>query len=140
MNPLLQSLLGPLVDLVGKFIPDPQAKAAAQLEVMRMAQAGELAQLDAATRLALAQVDTNKADAQGAGPMQRNWRPFIGWVCGSALAWDTIGRPLLVLAWVMAGHQAPALPTLSTDQLYTTLFGLLGLGGYRTYEKTKGAA
>lgn len=140
MNPLLQALIGPLVDLVGKFIPDPQAKAAAQLEVMRMAQAGELANLDAATKLAMAQVDVNKADAQGAGAMQRNWRPFIGWVCGVALAWDTIGRPMLTLAWVMAGHAAPTLPTLSTEQLYTTLFGLLGLGAYRSAEKIKGAA
>lgn len=140
MNPLLSALLGPIMDVVGKLIPDPQAKAQAQLEVMRMAQAGELAQLDAATKLALAQVAVNQADAQGASTMQRNWRPFIGWVCGVALAWDTIGRPMATMAWVMAGHLAPVLPTLSNEQLYTTLFGLLGLGGLRTIEKTKGAA
>ena len=61
-------------------------------------------------------------------------------MCGVALGWDTIGRPMLTLAWVMYGHPAPELPTLSTEQLYTTLAGLLGLGGYRTIEKTKGTA
>lgn len=140
MAPLIGLLLPALADIIKKVIPDPQAAAAAQLEVMKLAQAGELAELDAQTRLALAQIDTNKADSAGASPMQRNWRPAIGWVCAAALAWDTIGRPMLTFGMAYAGHQPPPLPTLSTEQLYSLLFGLLGLGSLRTVEKVKGAA
>ncbi len=47
MNPLL---LGPLVDLIGKISdkiwPDPAAKIAAQTELLKMQQAGELAHLE----------------------------------------------------------------------------------------------
>ena len=72
--------------------------------------------------------------------MQRNGRPFILWVCGVALAWDTVLRPVATFGAALAGHPLPVLPNLSTDQLYGLLFGLLGLGGLRTVEKVKGVA
>lgn len=128
-----------IAQLLDKLIPDPAAKAAAQLEVLRMQQTGELANLSAVKDLAMAQIEVNKQDAAGA-PMQRNWRPFIGWVCGLALAWDTIGKPVFITVCATWGHPVPALPDLSNDQLYSLLFGLLGLGGLRTYEKQKGVA
>ena len=82
-----QSLLPILGGLLDRVIPDPQAAAAAKLEALKLAQAGELAELDAQTRVALAQIGVATADAAGASPMQRNWRPAIGWVCAAALAW-----------------------------------------------------
>lgn len=135
----LVALVPLLSGLLDKLIPDQQAAADAKLNLLDLAQRGELAVLDADKAIALAQIDVNKSDAQG-NTMQKGWRPFIGWVCGVALAWDTIGKPVLVFAAAYFGHPLPALPTLSTDQLYGLLFGLLGLGGFRTYEKIKGAA
>lgn len=132
-------LLAAVFGIIDKVLPDPQAAAAAKLEAMKLQASAEGAQLEAATRLALAQVDVNKADATSGNLMQYGWRPFIGWICGLALAWDTIGRPMVVMAWVMAGHTAPVLPTLSTEQLYGLIFGMLGLGGLRTVEKVKAA-
>lgn len=134
---LLVPLIGNVLD---KVIPDPQAAAAAKLEALKLAQTGQLAELDAQTKLALAQIGVNQADSQGASPMQRNWRPMIGWVCAAALAWDTILRPMIFFGMAAAGKPLPVMPTLSTDQLYGLLFGLLGLGGLRTVEKVKGAA
>lgn len=133
-------LLSALFGVIDKVLPDPQAAASAKLEAMKLQASAEGAQLEAATRLALAQIDINKADATSGNLMQYGWRPFIGWICGLALAWDTIGRPMVVMGWVMAGNAAPVLPTLSTEQLYGLIFGMLGLGGLRTVEKTKGAA
>jgi hypothetical protein len=134
---MLATILPAIFALIGKLIPDPAAQADAQLKIMAMAQNGELAQLTAATELAKSQIDVNKTDSAGQSAMQRNWRPFIGWVCGSALAFDTIVKPLVVMVWVMNGHSAPVMPNLSTEQLYGLLFGLLGLGGLRTIEKVK---
>jgi len=134
---LLLPLIGGVLD---KVLPDPQAAAAAKLEALKLAQAGGLAELEAATRLAIAQIETNRADAAGASPMQRNWRPAVGWVCAAALAWDTILRPMLAFGLAASGHQVPELPMLSSEQLYGLLGGLLGLGGLRTVEKVRGAA
>lgn len=130
-------LLGQLLD---RLLPDPKASADAKLELMRLAQSGELAKLNADTSLALAQIDVAKVDAAGQSPMQRNARPFILWVCGVALAFDTLAKPLILYGAALAGHPLPPMPSLSSDQLYGLLFGILGLGGLRTVEKVKGAA
>jgi hypothetical protein len=129
-----------LVTLVDKLLPDPTAQAHAKMELLRLAQTGELAQLTATKDIALAQIGVNQADAAGASTMQRNWRPFIGWVCGAALGWDTLLRPLLHFAAAWAGHPIPDTPALQSEQLYGLLAGLLGLGGFRTFEKVKGAS
>ena len=134
------SLIPQLGALIERLIPDPKASEAAKLELMRLAQTGELAQLDASTKLALAQIGASTADATGQSSMQRNARPFILWVCGVALAFDTLVKPLIVYGAALAGHPLPPMPNLSTEQLYGLLFGVLGLGGYRTMEKIKGAA
>jgi hypothetical protein len=135
-----QLLLPAITSVLDRVIPDPVAAADAKLKALTLAQSGQLAEMDTVKALALAQIDVNKADASGSSPMQRNWRPMIGWVCAAALAWDMIIKPLALTAWVLSGHAAPVLPDLSTEQLYSLLFGLLGLGGLRTVEKVKGAA
>lgn len=130
-------ILGSVANIADDLITTDEERAKANNELVKIAQVSELAHLDADTKLALGQIDINKADAAGASPMQRNWRPMIGWVCAVALAWDTIGKPVAVFGMTIAGQDVPALPSLSTDQLYGLLFSMLGLGGYRTYEKTR---
>ena len=137
---MLQLLLPLISGVLDRVIPDPAQAASAKLEALKLAQSGQLAELDAQVQLALAQVEVNKADAGGASAMQRNWRPAIGWVCAAALAWDTIGRPVVTYGLAVAGHQVPDMPSLGSEQLYALLFGLLGLGGLRTVEKVRGAA
>ncbi len=71
MNPLL---LGPLFDLGGKIIdrmfPDPSAKAAAELELLKIAQAGDL-------QTVLAQLEINAKEAQHPSIFVAGWRPFV---------------------------------------------------------------
>lgn len=135
MNPLL---IGPLVGTLGKIFdrvwPDPEKKALAQLELLKMQQAGEFKELEADLQLAVGQMEVNKAEAAAPDLFTRGWRPFIGWVCGAGLAYQFLVRPLLV---GFLGHDYPG---LETDTLMTLLFGTLGLGAFRTTEKIKGVA
>jgi len=61
------------------------------------------------------------------------WRPFIGWICGVALAYNFVIRDLFI--WITKTTDAP--PPLQMEHLMTVLLGMLGLGGLRTYEKIK---
>lgn len=137
MNPLL---IGPLLELgkslIGKVWPDPAQQAEAQLRLLQLQQTGELAELDAHFKLALAQTDINKADATG-NWFQRGWRPFIGWTGGVGLAYQFLLQPLLAWASLNAGWQAP--PIINSEVLYGLIVQLLGLGALRTFEKAKGA-
>ena len=126
-----------VLDIGGKLIdrlwPDPATRDAAKLEMLRLQQSGELAQLASETTLAKAQADINQAEASNPATFVSGWRPFIGWVCGSGLAYQFIVYPILI-AW------APKIVQLDMGTLLTLLAGMLGLGALRTTEKLKGVA
>jgi len=87
----------------------------------------------------LAQVALNKVEASHRSVFVAGWRPFIGWVCGFALAWHFMFYDIAAwLATVFEGPQPPALN--GTETLITVVLSLLGLGGMRTFEKLAGRA
>jgi holin (3TMs family) len=118
--------------LIERFIPDPKAKAEALQKLAEMQQSGDL-------QVIANQVELDKLDAASTDKFQSRWRPFIGWVCGSALAIQLAVGPLIVWGTTLAGHPVP-LPIMQTELLTTLLVGMLGLGGMRTVEKLNGAS
>jgi hypothetical protein len=135
---ILDVLIGPITKLLDKIIPDPQAKAQAKLDLMKLAQEGELKQLEADMQMALAQIDVNKIEAASPNLFKSGWRPAVGWTCVCGLIYTYIGNPLL--SWYSASHGLAAPPQLDLGTLITLLGGLLGLGTLRTQEKLKGKA
>lgn len=100
----------------------------------------ERAQLAAAMALVQGQLEINKAEASSPSVFTSGWRPAIGWVCGCALAYTYIGYPFLLWAGALWFPEIKP-PVLGNDgMLYELLFGMLGLGGLRTFEKVKGVA
>lgn len=107
--------------------PDKQKLAEAQAEMSKIMLSQEM-------QVTLAQIEVNKAEATSQHWFVAGWRPFIGWVCGTALAYHFILQPLLAFFFSAAGHPV-ALPVFDMDQLMTILLGMLGLGTMRTFEK-----
>ncbi len=129
MLPLL-GLLGPILSKLTDLIPDPEARAKAAAE----AQAQLLQVLTTADQQ---QSDTNKVEAASGSVFVAGWRPFIGWVCGSGLAYSFIVAPLGTgLASMFAAKVT--FPPLDTATLMELLLGMLGMGGMRTFEKLNG--
>jgi len=79
------------------------------------------------------QTKINEIEAQHRTVFVAGWRPFIGWVCGVALAYNFVIRDLFI--WLINPDIVP--PALQMEHLMTVLLGMLGLGGLRTYEKIK---
>jgi len=77
------------------------------------------------------QAQINAQEARHRTVFVAGWRPFIGWVCGVALAYNFVLRDLLI--WWFGVDTAP--PALQMEHLMTVLIGMLGLGGMRTFEK-----
>lgn len=99
----------------------------------------------------IAQIELNKVEAAHRTIFVAGWRPFIGWICGVALAYNYILRDLISwylrarasLSAELTPEQITAIstpPTLDIGTLNTVLFALLGLGGYRMIEKLQGRA
>ena len=119
-------------DVVDKLMPDKQ-------QAERDAAVLALTQFQGAVANSVAQLGVNTAEASNKSLFVSGWRPFIGWVCGAALVYQFIARPLVVAFVVMCHQPAPDLPGLD-DNLYQVLTGMLGLGIFRTIEKIKGVA
>lgn len=130
-------LLDPIMRVLDKVIPDKDAREKAQIELLRMSHEGEMKALDADLQIALAQSATNTAEASSPCAFRGGWRPLIGYICAAALGYQFILQPLLTWASGPLGWPAP--PSLETGDLMTILLGMLGLGGFRTYERLKGA-
>lgn len=132
----------PIIDgifrVIDKIIPDPQAKAAAQLEALKMQQAGEFKQIETDLQLALGQLEVNKIEAAAPDMFRGGWRPAVGWVCVIGLLYTYLGQPLL--SWASGIWDVPAPPSLDLGDLLILLGGMLGLGGMRTMERLKGKA
>lgn len=139
MNPLVISgLFSAAQSLIERFFPDPEKKAAAQLELLKMQQNGDLAQLAAETDLAKLQIQVNLEEAKSTNWFVAGWRPGIGWVCGAALAYAALIEPLArFVSKVWFGYSGE-FPAISTDLTLQILMGLLGLGAMRSIEKIKG--
>ena len=63
----------------------------------------EKQQLAAAVMVVQGQIDINKAEAANPSVLVSGWRPFIGWVCGVACAWNWIGLPVVKVVAVVVG-------------------------------------
>ncbi len=79
------------------------------------------------------QTRINEVEAKHRTVFVAGWRPFIGWVCGVALAYNFVIRDFAI--WVFGIEQVP--PALQMEHLMTVLVGMLGIGGMRTFEKIK---
>jgi len=123
---------------IEKIWPDPSARAAQLLELEKVRDAKDLAQLNAHVQLMLGQIEINKIEAASSDRFVAGWRPFIGWICGSALGYQFILEPLLRFIAQVCFHYQGTFPVLQLDELTTILMGLLGLGVMRTVEKVKG--
>lgn len=92
----------------------------------------EKQELAAAVSLVQGQIDVNKEEAKNTNWFVAGWRPYIGWICGTGLAYQFLIYPILI-AFV------PKVVQLDMGTLLTLLGGMLGLSIQRTIEKMSGS-
>jgi len=131
-----------LLDIGGKVIdrlwPDPAQAALAKVELYKMQQTGELAQLAADTDIAKGQLEVNAAEAASGNTYASSWRPTVGYTCVAGLGYTFLLQPLLPWFAALLGASVPPLPMLDTNVLMTLLLGMLGIGGMRSFDKKQG--
>jgi len=126
--------------LIERLWPDPAQRDAAKLELAKMVQSGEMAKLAAETDLAKGQLAINLEEAKSTNWFISGGRPFVMWVCGFAFAYAAVFEPIARFVAAIFFSYKGAFPVIDTALTIQVLFGILGLGGLRTYEKQKGVA
>lgn len=120
---MIDKLIEPVSDILGKFIQDKDKRAALAHEIATMSERH-------AQEIALAQIGVNKAEAS-AGAFRGGWRPAVGWVCALGFGVNFLVSPI-------AAGFGFIVPQADVATMMPVLMGLLGLGGMRSFEKSKG--
>ena len=131
--------MGVLSKLLGSGVIDSVSKVVDQfVESPSEANAHELKKMALSMQSELQQIQVNEKEAGHASIFVAGWRPAIGWICGAALGWTYVAQPLFVFFVQLWRPDFPVPPVLSLGDLMPVLLGMLGLGGMRSWEKTKG--
>jgi len=120
---MIDKLIKPISDILDKFIPDADVKQKIAHELATMSEKH-------IHEIAKAQIEVNKEEAKG-NWFQSSWRPATAWVCVAGFAVNFLISPLLAPFGI-------DVPQADTSTMLPVLMGMLGLGGLRSYEKTKG--
>ena len=129
---VLEMLINPIAGLLDKFIPDADEKARLAHEIATLAERQ-------AHEIAKAQIAVNNTEAAHKSLFVAGWRPATGWICASGLGFNYIIVPLGNFYLAVSGNSI-VIPSLDLSEMLPVLMGMLGLGAYRTYEKTKKVA
>ena len=120
---MIDKLIQPVTKILDKFIPDADTKQQIAHELATMSQKH-------IHEIAKAQIEVNKAEAKGTW-FQSSWRPATAWVCVAGFAVNFLISPIATAFGIY-------IPQADTSTMLPVLMGMLGLGGMRSYEKTKG--
>ena len=132
---IIDGIIGPVAGLLDRIIPDPKARDAAKLELLKLDNSQELEQLKA-------QMSAVLAEAQSGDPWTSRARPSFLYVMYVLLLWSL---PMGVIAAFRPGiaQAIAAGMTAYLNGLPEPLYTLFGTGylGYtvaRTWGKTRG--
>lgn len=88
------------------------------------------------------QVELNKVEAAHRSVFVAGWRPYIGWVLGTALAFYYLPQfAIASILWAnmcLIKQELLPYPISDISGLTQLVYGLLGLAGLRTVEKLQG--
>jgi len=129
---MLDKLIGPVTGLLDKFIADADERNRLAHEIATLAERQ-------AHEIAKAQIAVNREEATSHSIFVAGWRPATGWICAIGLATNYLLVP--VCNFILTLTESPiTVPPLDLSEMMPVLLGMLGLGGLRTYEKTKNVA
>jgi hypothetical protein len=119
--------------VLDKFFPDAN-------EEMRQKFEQAASEIQNEYNLMLNQLEINKVEASSSSLFVSGWRPAVGWVCVAGMTYVSLIEPLARFISVVFFAYTGVFPLIDTTITSQVLFGLLGFGGFRMYEKIKGVA
>ena len=111
-----------IANIVDKFMETPDEKRAAEIVNRKLQQ-----------RPDELQVELNKVEAGHRSIFVAGWRPAVGWICTTALAWGWIIAPILQFL-----YPDRTMPAIEVGQAISLIMAMLGMGALRCYEKKSG--
>lgn len=129
---MLDRLIGPISSLLDKVIPDADERNRLAHEIATLAERQS-------HEIAKAQIEVNEREADHQSLFVSGWRPAVGWICCIGLGCNYLFIPMANFVLVISDSSV-TVPALDLSEMMPVLLGMLGLGGLRSWEKTRGVA
>ena len=127
--------VGSVISSIGTLAKDIRSAITGEISPEKKAELqAKLLELEAAGMNA--QNAVNLEEAKSGSLFKSGWRPAIGWICVSGLGMHFVINPLIVWGGQIFSRSLTP-PSFDAATLMGLIIPLLGLGAYRTYEKTK---
>ena len=123
---LAGTLVGPIASLISEVVTDKDKRDELAFKVSTLV-------ATQAHENAIAQLKVNEREAAHNSMFVAGWRPFIGWTCGTAMAFNYLIVPI-------ADGFGFQMTVLDIITMFPVLMGMLGFAGLRSYEKVKGVS
>lgn len=128
LNPIA-GIIEAVGGVVGDLVTTDKERLQAEIELRKLDQA-----------IDLAQIEVNKEEAKSTNWWVAGARPAVMWVCAFAFAYVSVLEPMLRFGAKVWWGYTGDFPVIDTDLTIQVLFGILGLGAFRTVEKIKSVA
>ena len=125
---MIGQILGAAAPILDKFVEDKDAKNKIKAELEQ-----------SIIGLRAAQAAANVEQAKHSSLFVAGARPAIMWICALGLMTQFFLMPIAEWATSIWAPGTP-LPKLQTEELMSLTLALLGLGGMRSWEKSRGVA
>ena len=123
---IAEAVVGVVDNVLDKFVEDKDLRAKLDHELKTQVQHANLAQ-----------IAVNQEQARHPSIFVAGARPASMWICAFGRGWQFVFQP--VCSWGMASWTPDlAMPIIPPERLMTLTLSLLGLGGMRSFEKSKG--
>jgi len=91
-------------------------------------------------KLQMAQISVNTEEAKSSSMFVAGWRPAVGWIGAFSLGYSAIAEPILRFIAQVGFKYLGAFPIIDTSITMQILFGMLGIGVMRSYDKKQGTS
>ena len=124
--------------VIDKLFPDKNEAEKAKIAMIQLQQEGAFKELELEYKAAAEQIAVNMKEAEHPSVFVSGARPAAMWVCVAGFGYNFIIFPLLSWASLNLSWQVP--PVIDSTIMMNLLFGMLGLAGFRSYDKKNGVA
>ncbi len=133
-------IAGPVLSVIDKLIPDPEARAKAAFELTKLQQEGAFKDIEAELEKLRMQADINKIEAASEDKFKSRARPSIIWGCSFCFFYAGFMKPFLEFLALWSGYSGPPFPVIDVTVMFNLLVAVLGIGTMRTVDKKNGVA
>lgn len=129
---------------IGKEIADPVEAVGNALDKILTSDEekahGQAVMAEIRQKPQILQAEINKVEAQHRSVFVAGWRPAVGWMGVAGLGWHYIGHPMAAFLLQVVSPETPVPPLGDTSELQSLVIALLGIGAYRSFDKSRGTS